>query len=521
MFIKIRRQLSNSHLLVRFLKNLEINRWKLRFKINSTLAANRKSFLIATSVGENLNTLALDITLGLALASRGHDVRFALCDGGFHACMNLELNKFKSVEEFIDNGTHKFCGSCRKLGMKAIQATGMPIELLNAESTLLNTSERDVEIAESGAKRFLAVGRTENESDFPLVLQRFRWASIQFRGAIHKLLQHQKYDLVIGHHGIYVPQGTFQKLCKELEIPFVSWMQGYRKGSYVFSWNDTYHREFLKPFSVPKKLTTQQRSQIENYLASRDTGENDWIRYGLVSKKESINFNIDSSKPTAVLLTNVSWDAQLHYESRIFSDMHEWIRETILWFIKNPDCNLIVRIHPAEVSGRIKSRDLVKDFIISQFGELPPSIKVVGPEESISTYALFEKSKLGIIFGTKAGLEIAAAGIPLLIAGEAWTRNKGIGLEPKSKTEYFEFLERFRCDYSQLPKNQDLAMRVAYHYFFEKHITVSSISPISHYPYARPALSENWFEEDHGLKSIVLSLENQAPFKFPVMGQGS
>ena len=57
--------------------------------------------------------------------------------------------------------------------------------------------------------------------------------------------------------------------------------------------------------------------KIIDYLNSRWYGTNDWIHFHkntLFDKKEffeSLNFNTE--KPYVLLLTNVMWDAQLHY----------------------------------------------------------------------------------------------------------------------------------------------------------------------------------------------------------------
>ena len=49
-----------------------------------------------------------------------------------------------------------------------------------------------------------------------------------------------------------------------------------------------------------------------------------------------------------------------------------------------------------------------------------------------------------IIYATKMGVELTALGIPVIVAGEAWVRNKGLTQDATSKAHYFELL-------SQLP----------------------------------------------------------------------
>jgi predicted peroxiredoxin len=512
--------LMNTKALVLLRNQVEKSIWKLhlrRFTSKNLEITERcnspRNFLICSTIGGNLNILAMDLVLALALKSRGHKVSIVLCGGGFSACMYAEKNKYSSLENFIVEGVRNLCGDCSLSGKQLMESAKLRIVKLSPPSKIETTDSVDDEIAESGAKRFLGMGRTEDETLFDQVLDRFKFATLQFASSINEALVRDKYDVLIAHHGIYVPQALYNSQSRKSAIRFVSWVQGYRRGTYLFSWNDTYHRELLKPFPNNTPLSPSQEALIENYIASRDLGINDWIRFGVTSKSESLDLPIDWALPTAVLLTNVSWDAQLHYESRLFKDMHQWINETIEWFIANPDCNLVIRIHPAEETGRIKAGDKVADFISKNFQDLPKNIAVVGPLEEISTYKLIEKSDLSIIYGSKVGLEVAALGKPLLIAGEAWSRGKGIGIEPKDKLAYFGALEQFRINSDLLYTNRTKGLEVAYYYFFRRLIKIESIRPIRFYPYARPRIAAKWFEKDEGLRAIVNSLENNLEFE--------
>ena len=493
----------------------QLNKMSLFVPQEIVSGANRKSFLISSTIGGNLSTLALDLVLARALELRGHYVRFVLCGGGFDACMFAELNKYRDHEDFIESGSQPLCKGCTKSGSALLKASKLNSLTLIPKYGNRQLKEYELEVAEAGAKRFLGIGRVENLELYRAVLNRFQSAGAQYSQSIDDLLSTEHFDVVIAHHGIYVPQGLFQTSSNKAKVKFVSWMQGYRRGTYIFSWNDTYHRELLKPFPINTTLSFDQTKEIEEYLDSRDSGSNDWIKFGVTTKSNSQTIDFDDSKPSAVLLTNVSWDAQLHYESRVFSDMHEWILQTIRWFIDHPNCNLIVRIHPAEETGRIKSKDKVEDFIKYNFSSLPKNIILVKPLDKISTYSIIEKSDLAIIYGTKTGLEVAAMGKPLLIAGEAWSRNKGVGIEPTSTEEYFKSLEDFAEDYTSLYCNRTKGLELAYYFFFRKLIKVNSIRPITFYPYARPKMSFDWFQSDIGLRSIILSLENELEFEFP------
>ena len=97
------------------------------------------------------------------------------------------------------------------------------------------------------------------------------------------------------------------------------------------------------------------------YLASRREGLFDWIVFHRPRTRRSARsspraLGLDPSKPVIGLLTNVSWDAQLHYPANAFPNMLEWLVRTCEYFATRPDLQLLIRVHPAEISGFPPSR---------------------------------------------------------------------------------------------------------------------------------------------------------------------
>jgi hypothetical protein len=510
----------SSRVVLKIRLGYEVFWWSLILKKKTVLVDQSPqplNILFATNVGGNLNALALDITLARKLQQRGHVITFSLCDKTLPACMNCELNKFSSLNEFIDDGAKKLCGTCVKTGTKVLSSAGLEIQYLKKPTKVSsNIYDLHLETATSGALRFLAVGSSARENRFSEVLSKYIQASVISESALEKIMIEKNIELVIAHHGIYVPQANVVSVARRHNIKLITWSQAYRKQSYIFARNDTYHRTLLHLDNWNRDLSDEELKQTKEYLASRDVGSNDWIRFARVNSKQSIKLPFElKSKPTALLLTNVSWDAQIHYDSRVFKDMHEWIRETIIFFQDALDLNLIIRIHPAEVTGRIKSRDKVYDWLTSEFPNLPENIHVIRPEDSISTYSLFSRVNLGIVFATKAGVELAATGIPVVVTGESWIRNKGFTIDPTNKAEYLDALQAFRMNSSMLFVNPKRALEFAHYFFFRLMIPISSIRQISHYPYARPANLGKNQPEDRGLDYIINCIENNLDLHLP------
>src|SRR3546814_1078514 len=112
--------------------------------------------------------------------------------------------------------------------------------------------------------------------------------------------------------------------------------------------------------------------------------------------------------------------------------MLDWVRSTIGHFAGRDDVQLVIRVHPAELTGSLRSRQPVAAEIARWYPALPGNVFVVGPDSGMSTYEILDHSDCAIIFGTKTGIEIAYAGKPVIVAGEAWIRSEEHTSELKS-----------------------------------------------------------------------------------------
>ena len=117
------------------------------------------------------------------------------------------------------------------------------------------------------------------------------------------------------------------------------------------------------------------------------------------------------------------------------------------------------------------------DEIKKKFSLIPKNVFIVPPESAISTYTLASIANAAIIYGTKAGVEMTAMGIPTIVAGEAWIRGKGVTIDVNSREDYIKVLEKlpFKNKLSESIRNR--ALKYAYHFFFRRMIYVSSVKP--------------------------------------------
>jgi hypothetical protein len=462
--------------------------------------------LIATSVGVHAASSIFDSYLGVALTARGAACDVALCDAVLPACLAADFTWYPNTGDFARNGSsNDLCTACLAPAEKLFGAEGLGLRV-HRYGDLLSEADRARareiasstqpgavggllldglpvgEAALSGALRFFARGELEDGKAQTAVLRRYLEAACLALFAMRKLIAQGGYDVVIGHHGIYVPQALVAAATHEAGVRFVAWNPAYRSGCFIFSHDETYHRAMLsEPVSIWENLhlDAAQRARLMCYLSDREKGTQDWIAFHPADARASDNviteIGLDPAKPVVTLLTSVVWDAQLHYRQRAFKSQVDWVLKTIAHFAKRDDVQLAIRVHPAEVTGSLPSRQPIADEIEAAYSILPKTIALIRPDEEISTYALAEASDAVIIYATKTGIELAARGIPVIVAGEAWLRGKRIGFDCDDAKSYERTLASLpfgkRLDEAQIAR----AQAYAYHFFFRRMIQMPGL----------------------------------------------
>jgi hypothetical protein len=153
-----------------------------------------------------------------------------------------------------------------------------------------------------------------------------------------------------------------------------------------------------------------------------------------------------------------------------------------------------------------------------RFPVLPPNVFLIGPESQVSTYAVMSRCNAALIYGTKTGVELASLGIPVIVAGEAWIRNKGITIDAGSRRDYYAHLERLPFPQPMSETQVQRARRYAFHFFFRRMIPLEFMEPgQGDVPYR---LSLRSLRDLHpgrslGLDVICEGILDNRPFTYP------
>jgi hypothetical protein len=267
--------------------------------------------------------------------------------------------------------------------------------------------------------------------------------------AYERILEDVKPDRVVSNDSYYGMWAILQHLCERRGIPYYSHWSGTRSGAWCYAHNNAsmnmdYHRAW--PNFSKQVLTEKQRATVDDWLAGRLSGKGmimDTASLAPHCTDEADLSKIQEGKPTALLAANVIWDLAALNKQVVFDDMIEWIVETISWFGRHPEYQLIVKPHPAEQNPSIPETEERVSTAIKQRGVIiPDNVVMLTPKSAVTVYQLLPLISTGIMHTTSVGFEMSARGIPVITTARSPYRGFGFTLDPETREEYFNTLDR-------------------------------------------------------------------------------
>ena len=455
--------------------------------------------ILAGSVGANPDMLMQTI-LGLGFKKEKYEVFQLSCDAALPICYNAKQYHYADIqaqENLARNGLGFSCHSCtlkskfysksakfNQINYSKLMPSALEIESIikniDIYASLFDGDYRKafeykgvhiLEHAYSAVVRFFASNQLENEPVAQQIFEAYLKASIITTEVISKTLDSfKKISAVVCDHGIYVPQGIITEFCKINSIRIITYNTGYRKNSFLFAEGDSYHYAIPADAKfITREYTNQQRDIAYRYVLSRSVGSNDWVYFQ--ENNNGKNIELDPSAMHVAIFPNVLWDADIHFKAALFENASDWINETLLHLTKNTKSIAHVRVHPGELKGFVQSRIKVVDIISPVFKE-HPRVKIYDSDNDINSYALARSCDVSVVQGSKIGIDLAALGERVLVAGDCWTRDKKITHDPKTKSEYYEVLSSI----GKVFTNQKRAQDFAYYLYFERMKVFNSIT---------------------------------------------
>ena len=325
------------------------------------------------------------------------------------------------------------------------------------------------------------------------------------------LLQARPFRLAAIPNGSLLDFGVAYRVARHLGVPVLTFEFGEQRERIWLARDDEVMLQDTQALWRARRedaLTPSELGALREMTEARRQGRR-WENFGRQWQasgrqgEEAVRqtLGIDADRPVAVLCTNVVGDS-LALGREVFSQgMADWLRGSVRLLAARSDVQLVVRVHPGEALGTgLPSAEIVRETL----PDLPGHVTVVPPDSPFNTYDVIDLADFGLVYTTTAGLEMAMAGIPVIVAGRTHYRGRGFTHDPSSWDEYAQQIEALvrRPRGERLPAEQvDLAWRYAYRFFFD-------------YPFPFPwHLVRFWEDENARPMHALLSPGGLAPYR--------
>jgi len=422
-----------------------------------------KKILINAVDGRYMSKTYIEGGFAKALQHRGHDVKMMLCMCGLNMC-TTHFTVNKPFNQWV-------CDNCTYFTREFYDIVGIPYasykihskqELKKIEKKVNKMSfgeckkyiYKDVNVgfhSIASVERYY-MGGDPPEEEYGDILRKELVNAIISTDFAEKIVKEEKPDILVTTHACYASWGSFADYLKNKNVTVRVWGAGYKLGTLIFDFYrfPEYFKKYFKDIRKKKHLNKEEQQELDQFFGKRMRREEGEIaQYGFSEETDAAkHFDFDEFDNTYVIFPNVPWDIAAMSDKGAFKDVNEWLTYTINIFKKQPKKQLIIKIHPSELTV-MESKKTVLDFIKSNFYPLAENIKVIPPDTKINPYALFPHIDMGIVFTGTVGLEMSMSGIPAIVTGHAHYGKNGFTFDVKSKEEYkkmyayFYFIKSF------------------------------------------------------------------------------
>jgi hypothetical protein len=442
--------------------------------------------------------------LATALKVRGERTHTILCDGTPVACIQRGIEKPETLDKWsracdgcfsnAKGAADKYCLDYSAAGSYIDDATrvrlrqrawSLPVDDILDQAHMGANVGR---MAWSSFNRHMKGLLVESGTFTPEqeeIYRRYFYAALVNVHVAGKAIDTLAPSSVLTSHGVYVDYAPAMSIAYQRGLPAVSWSSAYADGHHYFTVPKGANQLLLQGVSrgelweerAATPLTTAEERRLEGFLHHRyfRAGARDINVVAAPEEREALRAKLDlrPGRPVVCLFTHVNWDACFDMSSMIYPNANVWTLETIRRMVKNITVDWIVRIHPGELTdGSVLSTG---DIIKAEFPRLPAHIRVLWADSDINSYGLYRLIDTGVtIFGT-VGVELAAMGKPVVLAGQAHYGNKGFTVDTASAAEYCGTLDRAASIEPLSGVQTALARRYAYWYFVQRHIPIRPI----------------------------------------------
>jgi len=277
------------------------------------------------------------------------------------------------------------------------------------------------ELCLPGLRWILRIHHLSDDENTRYLLREYILSAWNIARQFEGFLDQTKPRAVIVFNGQFYPEATARYVAQKRGIRVITHEVGLQPATAFFTEGEA----TAYPIHIPDEfeLSDEQNARLDAYLAKRFQG--DFTMAGIkfwadmqgmdeMFLKKAANF-----KQIVPIFTNVIFDTSQPHANTVFDDMFAWLDLTLEVIRAHPETLFVIRAHPDELRVRKASRETVAAWAETSGADREPNVVFVGPQETLSSYELIQKSKFVMVYNSTIGLEASIMGAPVLCAGKA------------------------------------------------------------------------------------------------------
>lgn len=420
------------------------------------------------------NHALIETMLGHALRERGARVSLLTCGGGLPIC---EIG-------WARKGWPRPCDRCAHFTDKVAEAAELPHYRLadylpwgangaDAPQTYQEiTDSPSMDYEKAGAQTAAWVLKTTSPQAVPGGPEVMRDSAVTAAAvelAANRIIDVAAPDVLLMVNGILVEEHVLAKVARSRGLRAVTYGYGIHRDTIVLS-SDVlpaldFKNEPLWEDARGHELTAEEDERLTRYLLEREHGAGTAAFFAQAPRDPVAlrrELGVAPDKRLIAMFTNITWDSACLNKDIAFPNADEWIRAVVRAVAARDDCQLVLRVHPAEAS--LGTLEPAAGAVAHEFPELPPNVRVIDAAERVNSYALIDAADAVLVYASTTGLEASVRGKPVVIAGDVHYRGRGFTADLDGPDDLLRVINDGVP--APTPEQIDLARRYAYAYFF-------------------------------------------------------
>jgi hypothetical protein len=420
------------------------------------------------------NHTAYESVIAQALRLRGAEVAMLTCGGGQPIC-EVGWGRVNAPRP---------CDRCAYFTGRVARGGGFPWLRLADDlpwgsrpdrapleaDTVKNLSQPDAALpSEAWFVRSADVARAP---DGPAVTRDFEVSVAAVERAFGRIVDRFRPDVVFALNGLFAAERAVRVVGADRGVRVVTYELAPRKDALVFGETAAAPEMVMDALALDqcsRPLSEEEAAAVDALLEARVSGSSSHERYFDTQEHDADAvrkaLGIPTGKRVVSSFTNLAWDTALFGNEVGYESQFDWLARTVEQVGRREDTVLIIRVHPAE--SRWGTAQPVETELAARVGELPDNVRLVRPDDPLSSYGLLAITNLALCYTTTVGLEAAVRGIPVAVAAKTHYRGRGFTVDLESPAD----LEAALADPPTMtPEQVELARRYAFAFFFRRMI---------------------------------------------------